>query len=145
MHTTPIHEMSFLTYAGVLPFWVCAVAQITNFSFYNLDFVFMAAAYGAVIISFLCGIHWATYLFHRNSCPRFVLLTSNIIALCAWGSLLLFVPIIQITIQIICLAVLLGIDAYCLRNAFISTGYFTLRIQATMGAALGLLCVVFFK
>jgi len=50
-----------LTYCGTLPLVFCIIARFLHVE--NIDLAFIAQTYSAIIISFLCGIHWATYLF----------------------------------------------------------------------------------
>lgn len=72
-----------LTYSGTLPLIGSVITLY--FPVAGLDGALIASTYSAVIISFLCGIHWATYLFFAERCPRNLLITSNIVALLAWG------------------------------------------------------------
>jgi hypothetical protein len=50
-----------LTYTGIIPFLFLGIAVALQAS--GLDYSLALFAYGAVIISFLCGIHWAVFLF----------------------------------------------------------------------------------
>jgi Protein of unknown function (DUF3429) len=58
-----------LTYAGTLPLIACATAVWTGWPM-GVDALFVAVAYGAVIASFLAGIHWAAYLFDAQRCKH---------------------------------------------------------------------------
>ncbi len=53
-----------LTYTGIMPFLFLGMAVALQAS--GLDYSLALFAYGAVIISFLCGIHWAVFLFFRK-------------------------------------------------------------------------------
>jgi hypothetical protein len=111
-----------LTYAGVIPFIATAL---------NIIPIMHGVFYGAVIISFICGIHWAVFLFHSEQSPRNLLITSNLIALGAWVSLLLSETIIAIFFQSLFLLHLLTLDYRLHRAAVIPTWFFHLRVVAT--------------
>lgn len=64
-----------LTCSGTLPLVGCVIAMLIPLT--TMDVGMIARAYSAVIISFLCGIHWAIYLFFSEKCPHNLLITSN--------------------------------------------------------------------
>ena len=70
-----------LTYAGTLPLVAC-VGLIFS-PIVGVDNHMLAANYSAVILSFLCGTHWAIFLFFTEKCPNNFLFTSNMFALLA--------------------------------------------------------------
>ena len=75
-----------LTYSGTLPLVVCVALIFSPIA--GVDSHRVAVTYSAIILSFLCGIHWAAFLFFAEKCPRHLLITSNVVALLAWCSLL---------------------------------------------------------
>ena len=48
-----------LTYAGVLPVWIgMGALQFADIPWIGSGML----AYGAIIVSFICGMHWATFM-----------------------------------------------------------------------------------
>lgn len=76
-----------LTYSGTLSLIVSVL--LTQFPLSVIDARGIASAYSVIIISFLCGIHWAVYLFFAEKCPSNPLLISNAVTLLACSSLLI--------------------------------------------------------
>jgi hypothetical protein len=77
-----------LTLAGALPFIACAVAAWRPWPL-SFDPVYAAVVYAAVILSFVGGIQWATFL--NGPTPKaWVIIASNLLALQGWVSVLLF-------------------------------------------------------
>jgi Protein of unknown function (DUF3429) len=116
-----------LTYSGTLPIIGCAIAMSLK-----VNVSFIAYTYCAVIISFLCGIHWSIYLFFSGKCPTNLLITSNLTTLIAW--LFLFIPHqgIFLLLQPFCFLYLLMLD-HSLRDAGILPAWFYyLRRNATL-------------
>lgn len=139
------HLAKFLTYAGTLPFILCMIASNTIFqnglSFgtitLNLDTILIA--YGAVIASFIAGIHWGVYLFKSDEAPLNLFIHSNIVALLAWTSFMLphgFACIVLI----FCFAYLLKIDYGLSAKNIIEPWFYRIRIHASVivSAILGL-------
>jgi len=121
---------NILTYSGTLPLVGCVIAMLIPII--TIDIGMIARTYSAVIISFLCGIHWAAYLFFSEKCPRNLLITSNVIALLAWLSLLIPHQPITTVLQGVCFLYLLMLDLK-LRNAgIIPEWFYSLRRNATI-------------
>jgi Protein of unknown function (DUF3429) len=119
-----------LTYAGTLPFIACAMGVIIPSA--GADGRAIVMNYGAVIISFLCGIHWACYLFFAERCPRNLLLTSNIVALLACLSLLVHANPLALLLQTLCFLYLLVLDYKLCEVGILSPWFYTLRRNATV-------------
>jgi hypothetical protein len=116
------------TYCGTLP--IIASALSIYFPVAGFDTAFIAQTYSAIIILFLCGIHWAAYLFFADKCPRNLLIASNIVALLAWASLLVMYRPITTLLQVLCFLYLLTLK---LRDAgIISKWFYALRRNATI-------------
>lgn len=131
-----------LTYSGTLPLIgsVVLLQFPTLLPMVGLDAAFIASTYSAVIISFLCGIHWAVYLFFVDRCPRHLLIRSNVVALLVWVSLLTGNQLTTLLLQILCFLYLLALD-FKLRNAGILAEWFLrLRRNATL---IVVLCLLF--
>lgn len=89
-----------LTYCGTLPLVMSLLPEYLHLS--GLNTAFVANTYSAIIISFLCGIHWAVYLLFDKKCPNNMLITSNAVTLLAWSSLLITNNFLAIVLQVFC-------------------------------------------
>jgi hypothetical protein len=118
-----------LTYCGTLPLVGCVLAFAMPQG--GINSTLIAQTYSAIIISFLCGIHWAVHLFFCEKCPRNLLITSNIIALTAWLSLLSPTHRIAFLLQIFCFLYLLLIDAKIREAGILPDWFYILRRNAT--------------
>lgn len=125
-----------LTYSGTLPLLACVALVFAPIA--GVDGNAIARTYAAIILSFLCGIQWAVYLFFPEKCPRNLLISSNAVALLSWCSLLLFHQTTALVLQAFCFLGLFALD-YLLRNAGILPDWFySLRRNAT---AIVVLCL----
>ena len=79
-----------LTYAGVLPFLCAAIIPAVKPNFLGLNYDNIILTYGAVIVSFVAGVHWGIYLFKDP--PLNLFIHSNIAALLAWSAVLVAHP-----------------------------------------------------
>jgi hypothetical protein len=119
-----------LTYSGTLPLIICVISiylPITGF-----DSTLVAAFYSAIIISFLCGIHWAVYLFFAEKCSHNLLISSNVVALAAWGSILMKPWSIAMPLQIVCFLYLLISDLKLRNLGVLPAWFYHLRRNATV-------------
>ena len=143
MKQNEIMLAKILTYSGTLPLIACAISVFSPVT--GFDSILIARTYSAIIVSFLCGIHWAVYLFFADKCPRNLLITSNVIALLAWSSLLLANQTIAALLQTLCFLYLLTLDLK-LRGAGILTEWFYhLRQNATIIVVLCLAVLIGFS
>ncbi len=80
-----------LAYAGIAPFVIGILLELSNIQFMGVAGRFLFAAYSACILSFLCGIWWGGAL-NRGEHPHRILLAilSNLVCLGAWLGLLMF-------------------------------------------------------
>lgn len=124
----------FLTYTGIMPFIFFGMAVALHAR--GLDYSLALFAYGAIIISFLCGIHWAVFLFFSQNCPRNLLFHSNAISLLGWLSVLQTMSYLTYALQILCFLYLLMLDLGLYRNKVIPLWFFHLRLNATIVVAL---------
>jgi hypothetical protein len=125
-----------LTYSGTLP--LIASAICVYFPLDGVDSALIARTYSAIIISFLGGIHWAIYLFFAENCPRNLLITSNVVALLAWASLLATYPSVAITLQALCFLYLLTLDLKLRDAGILPQWFYNLRQNATIIVVLSL-------
>lgn len=130
MHEKNILIARILTYLGIMPFLFLGMAVALRAS--GLDYSLALFSYGAVIISFLCGIHWAVFLFFSQKCSRNLLLHSNALTLLGWLSVLLVRPHLTISLQILIFMYLLFLDLELYRNKIFPSWFFQLRLNATL-------------
>ncbi len=128
-----------LTNAGVLPFiGACALAFYGQIEQAQR----LALSYGAVIASFLAGIHWAVYMQHGERCPRNLFITSNITALLVFASLLLANIKVALLLQILCFLYVLVIDLKLHLAGIWPIWFYRLRLVATALVVLALVGVM---
>ena len=127
-----------LTYAGILPPWIAlGLEQVGSFYWLNLAVL----TYGVVINSFICGMHWSTFMYKTAPAAAHLLLTSNAGALVAWMLVpvsILSMPLALVGVVVV-LALLLAIDRQLLAAGAIEPWFWTLRRNATIGLGAGLL------
>jgi len=106
---TPL--LRILPYAGVLPFVACALLLLCGVKeIKGLGHTIgVALTYGLVIVPFMAGAHWGQFLSGLR--PRVnLLVSSNAVALIAWGSYLLLAPIYACLVFVALFAFLYWID-----------------------------------
>lgn len=133
MNEKNILTARILTYAGIIPFLFLGMAVALHAS--RFDYSLALCVYGAVIISFLCGIHWAVFLFFSQNCSRNLLLHSNAISILGWFSVLLGMSYLTFALQILCFLYLLILDRELHRQHLIPLWFFQLRLKATIVVA----------
>lgn len=137
MNDRQIRLAQMLAFAGILPPWLCLGLQ---FGFGTPFAAFAALGYGAVIASFVCGMHWGLYL-QRPDAPLNLLITSNVGALAAWGAMLAYQW--SATLAFLALAGVLGllllVDGRLQAMSLISQWFWRVRLVATLGLGSGLL------
>ena len=123
---------SILTYLGITPFWLSAIAVIWDVDHEYAWFVFRT--YGAVIIAFICGIHWAISMKDIQRKTMWLLVTSTTIALLAWFSTLIhhYHPINGLAVIAGSLFLLLYIDFLLYKQKQIELWFMRLRWRATL-------------
>lgn len=131
-----------LTYGGTLPFIAATLCHYINWP--EIDILFFLRCYSGIIIAFLCGIHWAIFLFFSGRCHRNLLITSNFIALMAWASVVL--PLVKhgLVLQSLCFLYMLVLDFRMKEAGIIATWFYNLRHNAT-AIVVFCLCMLAFK
>lgn len=129
MRSTQTQLAKILTFSGALPFAAAVLAHLQGMASYHSGY--LALTYGAVIISFMAGIHWGLFLTHAQYTRINLLLSSNLLALIAWASLFFLIPVTQYLIQIVCFIVLWSIDRRLYAEGVIEGWYYQLRTQIT--------------
>ena len=93
-HTSGVEKTRLfdaLAYAGVLPFVVGILLQLSGVQIFGVGGRLWFAAYSAVILSFLCGIWWGGALNRVGHRHRLALaLLSNSTCLGGWVALMLY-------------------------------------------------------
>jgi uncharacterized protein DUF3429 len=128
----------YLAYAGILPPWLLLALHLT---FAPAWAAFASLAYGAIIASFVCGMHWGIYLRPAAPVPVNLLLTSNAGALAAWAMVLvsvLSVPVAGVGLALV-LALLLLVDRRLLTAGVLQPWFWPVRRNASIGLGLGLI------
>ena len=122
----------YLAYAGALPPWLGLALHIAAPHAWA---GFAAVAYAAIIVSFVCGMHWGVYLCSSVPIPINLLLTSNAGALFAWAMVLASiwsVPLACIGLAI-ALGLLLAVDRRLLLAAVLEPWFWTVRRNVSIG------------
>jgi hypothetical protein len=132
--------VKLLTYGGTLPLLLCMMAAFMPLRV--VDPVRVALCYGAVIASFLCGIHWALYLLLGDRCGRNLLLYSNAIALAAWSALLITPQWVSLCLLGLCFLTVLKLDKGLVACDVYPAWYGTLRRNATIIVMLTLFALI---
>lgn len=139
MKKNTIRLAYILTYSGTLPLILSAF--VIYMPILGINGLFIANTYSAIIIAFLSGIHWAAHIFFPDKCPRYLLLTSNIVALIAWLSLLLPQQTIILLLQALCFIYMLTLDTTLRDAGIMPTWFYPLRRNATIIVVLSLLAI----
>jgi hypothetical protein len=139
MNTMSLRTVQILTYSGILPFVLLGLASVGDNSDESLHLGLRL--YSVMIISFLCGIHWACHLLRTEECPRSLLMISNIITLAAFTSLFFRMHHIDLIIQTACFFILACIDYRLFKHHVFSHDYFTVRCRTTCAVVFILLGV----
>lgn len=133
-----------LTLAGILPFVIGTVFSLSTTLFITWQWLDgITVAYAATIMAFLGGIQWGMALLQSDQKAVPWLITSNIIALSAFASLLIPTKSIALVLLIIGFLFTLMIDLIILKSNSPFNGYRTLRICVTV-VVCGLLVINFF-
>ena len=117
--------MKILVFAGALPFVGGGLLRLTGQDVMGVDGEAVLLSYGAVIISFLSGLHWRLGMQGEGG---LLLITSNITALGGWVALLIGGTPGVVTMATLFL-VLLGLDSRL--KSVLGDDFFKLRIIIT--------------
>ena len=121
-----------LTLAGILPFVIGTVFSLSPTLLTTWQWLDgITIAYAATIMAFLGGIQWGMALLQSDQKAVPWLITSNIIALTAFTSLLISAKSIALILLIIGFLFTLIVDLLILNTNSPFNGYRTLRICVT--------------
>lgn len=128
--------------SGLIPFWGLALTVVFANEPHNLIALKLQIAYGAVILSFLGGIHWgiAVQNIEKATWPRMG--WGIVLSLVGWGAI--FIPHIY-SLAIIGLALFsaLIVDLKLIGNYSKGSWYQTLRSILSFGAISAVLLTIF--
>lgn len=120
-----------LTYSGSLPFIFLTYIKISGSNYFfatSIDSILIA--YGAIILSFISGMHFS-YAILQDKISIKLLILSNIIALFSWLSLLINFKF-ALAIILVCYLFNLIIDFISYQNAVIERWFFDLRLRISL-------------
>lgn len=140
MNKHQIQLAKILTILGALPFIGAVAAQAMGAD--DVHVRYFSLTYGAIIVSFLSGMHWGLFLSQARLTRTNLLVTSNIIALLAWGSLLLFSASLQYVLQMLCFITLLLIDRKLTNEGILERWFFELRNRISLLVVMCLIAMV---
>jgi hypothetical protein len=130
---------------GALPFIACALLPLAGIRELPLlgETANISVIYGLTIASFMAGAHWGTALAIGRPLPINLFLTSNVVAVAAWFSVLLVNTGVTLFVLSILFAYLLLIDYRLYRLEVIERAYWHTRgwITAVVIACLALVAV----
>jgi len=139
--------MHALTLLGISPFFIAVLAigfdapGIPMPSGPTLEWLYILRAYGAVILSFLGGIHWGVAMKEYQSPFSFnLVLWSNIVSLSSWLALLIPFNAVAFFFLAICFLVQWVVDRQLNAQLLTPVFYAHLRTQGTI-AVVPLLCI----
>ncbi len=124
----------YLTYAGAIPFIICAICLVTDIQQLPLigSVESILAAYALVISTFLAGVHWGQHL-QMDDTPWTISLPiiSNIITVLLWIGFLILSFKLLLLLFVIAFAVLLMIDYRLFEKDLITVHYFRTRLYVS--------------
>jgi Protein of unknown function (DUF3429) len=133
-----------LPYAGALPFVLGAAAQFSPtvptiiYMIMFIDVQHLVLSYGLLIVSFMAGVHWGQSVSRVQS--RFnLLLSSNAVALIAWGCYLTLPPFYVCLVFAALFALLYVIDT----QLSLDPSYLQTRRNVTCIVCISLVAVAF--
>lgn len=140
MQPAHIKLANTLTYLGALPFLAGVLGLLMGVDATHLHYLVLT--YAAVIIAFLSGMHWGFVITQTKPIRFPLLLSSNLFALLAWGSLLILNLRWQYTLQITCFVMLFLIDRKLMQQAVIPAWFYALRQRITCVVILSLFALM---
>ncbi|MDJ0917163.1 MAG: DUF3429 domain-containing protein [Woeseiaceae bacterium] len=136
---------TLLTYAGAVPFVLCALLPFAGIDeWQNVgSFEYIARLYGLAIVSFVAGSHWGTYLYNREASPANLFLTSNAVVLAAWFAFLFTIPVLTQFVLLLAFLYLLFVDYNLHKAGLITPYYFRMRFTVTLIVGVSIAVMIF--
>ncbi|MFT6107083.1 MAG: hypothetical protein ACJA0S_001254 [Rickettsiales bacterium] len=120
-----------LTLSGSLVFIFLTFLKFCgNDYFFKIEINSILIAYGAIILSFVSGMHFS-YAILQDKIPIRLLIFSNIIALFAWCCLLMDFKL-SLAILLLCYLFNILIDFIAHKNSIIEKWFFDLRLRISL-------------
>jgi len=120
-----------LTYSGSIPFLFLTYlgfSKATNFL--TLDISLILISYGAIILSFISGMHFSYSILQDKNSNR-LLIISNVVAIISWLCLLINFKL-ALVVMIIGYVLNLIIDFVSYKNLVIERWFFNLRLRISL-------------
>ena len=133
-----------LGYGGALPFLGGAIAASQQIAILGLSSAFLLLSYGAVILSFLGGLHWGRVITTPRVDGRFDsawLIWSVCPSLLGWAALMLPVKIGAVVLSL-CFLAALQIDLKLIREKIWPTWMWPLRLHLSLTAVASLTSLI---
>ena len=135
----------YLTFAGAIPFVVCAIFIIIGIEAIPVlgNTAHILSIYGLVIASFMAGAHWGNHLSlaDDNTWALKLPIFSNIIALALWLGFLSLSNIGFMWLLVIGFIAMLMIDHGLYQANIISNNYFKVRKYVTLIVVVSLIII----
>lgn len=132
----------WLTAAGFIPFALFSLGSIAAPPMHQHKMEIALLLYGAVILSFLGGIHWGYEMARKSEgtdSPSFSRLGLSVLpSLAAWGSLALPQPYSAVGLAV-SLILTLAYDIICVQQGYMLKWYPKLRVPVTLAVVASLL------
>jgi hypothetical protein len=121
----------YLTYAGAIPFVLCALCLLIGVEQIPMlgSIEQVLSVYALVISTFLTGVHWGQHLhIHEDRWGLILPIVSNILAVALWIGFLVLGFHTLVIMFVVAFSVLLIIDHQLYRADIISHHYFQTRL-----------------
>ncbi|WP_395373064.1 DUF3429 domain-containing protein [Marinicella sp. W31] len=150
-HSLADRQAKVLTYLGAIPFIIAVLIGLNihvsfpeilggDIAYASFKAKALVHSYAVVILSFLGGIQWGISL--REPVTRRLYIVSNVIALAAWLSLIVFTKSEGLIIVLLGFIVALWVDQKAHNRGMIPSWFWQLRIKVTAIVCLSLLLII---
>ncbi|BFM50762.1 DUF3429 domain-containing protein [Marinomonas sp. THO17] len=119
---------------GLIPFVFATYLSWTDTTLFDRSGLYLFITYGAIILSFLSGTLWGQFIHKESSLvSKYLLISSNVVAVAAWFSLLLDIQVLSIALLFLGFISTFWGEARFAREADTEVSpYLTLRFVLTM-------------
>ena len=134
MRTSASFLTVILATLGMIPFVFATYLSWSNQVFFEKSGLDLFITYSAIILSFMGGTLWGQFI-HKNigSLSRYVLISSNFLAIGAWFSLLIDVPVLSIGLLFLGFISTFWVEARSLKhNESANARYLNMRFTVTI-------------
>ncbi|RCX00929.1 DUF3429 domain-containing protein [Marinomonas foliarum] len=117
---------------SIVPFILATYLNLSHSTLFGKTGVTIFATYGAIILSFLSGIIWGRVIEQPESgAGKILLISSNIVLLSAWCSLLLSTPELSVVLLLLGFITIFWLEARWLKPSYVNKAYLTLHFGIT--------------